>query len=292
MRKSWRAGGIYGIVFAVTLLCFFYEFSDIKGLFSGMTALAFSLLSATVVLVHGIKALRLYFALYGSELRLWEYLEVYGLVTPVSVILPWKAGELFRMYGYGQRIGNGLRGTVTVLFDRFVDTAALVTLLLLLRLLTGGRLTPLLFLFLVFLFGAVVCFFVFPGVYRFWHRYLLRADATEHRLWGLKLLHSLEMVYREIEDVVKGRGLILYVLSLGAWAVETGSLVLIRRIGEESAGEVVSAYLSAAMGGIKSLELSRFIFVSVAALLAMELVLQAGKRLGCGLSGVGKGAGE
>ena len=77
--------------------------------------------------------------LYDIQLGLKVCLSTYCKVTPVSIILPFKMGELYRMYCYGRQSGIVLRSVVIILLDRFMDTAALVTVITLIWIFDGGR---------------------------------------------------------------------------------------------------------------------------------------------------------
>jgi len=60
------------------------------------------------VLVHVIKGFRLWFALYGKAIPLSDFIIQYCKVVPVSVVLPFKFGDLFRAYCFGHLITNYL----------------------------------------------------------------------------------------------------------------------------------------------------------------------------------------
>lgn len=230
---------------------------------------------STVVIVHIIKAGRLYLVLYGSDITFKEYSKAYCKVTPVSMIIPYKLGEFFRMYCLGKTLGNMIRGIVIIILDRFMDTIALVTMILVMRIFYGGYITSLAYILMIFLVGVLILYFAFPGVYKFWKRYMLRAKATERKLSILKMLNTLNHMYEEIQGVSKGRGIILYFMSLIAWGVEIGSIVL--QVGIFSNTDVssdVAVYLSSAMGVNSSNELKLFVFVSVIAMLIIYFIVK------------------
>ncbi|MDE7312660.1 MAG: lysylphosphatidylglycerol synthase domain-containing protein [Eubacterium sp.] len=233
------------------------------------------ILIGTVVTVHIVKAGRLYLALYGSDITLYTYMKTYCKVAPVSVLIPYKLGEIFKMYCYGKQLNSFLRGIVIVLFDRFIDTIALVTMIVFVRIFHGGNIVPLVYAFIIFLLFLLLLFFVFPGVHRFWKKYLLSAKATEHKLAILKILDVFYLIYQEIVNVSKGRGMILYVLSFIAWGTEIGSLVFLHGIAEEGArNEMISHYLSSAMGMGSSTELKQFVSMSVLLLIVFYAALK------------------
>ena len=227
----------------------------------------------TVLLVHTVKAIRLYLALYGTDISRSACMKLYCKVTPVSVVLPWKLGEFFRIYCCGSELKSLLKGVVIILLDRFFDTIALVTMMLFLWLLWGGALPMLVYGFLVFLALVVLVYLGFPGMHEVWKKYLLSSKATAHKLQLLKLLDAASRIYKEIRGVLHGRGSLLYILSILAWGAEIGSLYLLRSPGEDP-GETVSAYLSAAMGIGTSVELQRFVIFTILLLICAYALIK------------------
>lgn len=219
-------------------------------------------------------------ALYGYGVNLISYMKTYCKVTPVSVVIPFKLGEFFRMYCYGNQLGDGLKGIVIILLDRFMDTIALVTAILLGWAFNGGQITAFVYLLLVFLVFVLLLYFVYPGVYKFWKRYLLRAKASKRKLAVLKMLETLNKIYCEIENVAKGKGIILYFMSLLAWGVEIGSLTLLQGISKDGeVSQIILDYLASAMSGNQSIELKQFVIKSVVLLIVLYLVIKAGEMI-------------
>ena len=236
----------------------------------------------TVLLVHAVKAIRLYLALYRLDMSRSVCMKLYAKVTPVSVVLPWKLGEFFRIYCCGAELKSYLKGVVIIVLDRFFDTVALVTMILLVWLIGGGSLPPLIYALLIFLGLVLLLYFAFPGMYEVWKHYLLSSKATAHKLSMLKLLDGTFRIYREIKGVLHGRGSMLYILSVLAWGVEIGSLALLHGA-EGHLGETVSCYLSAALGMGDSAELKRFVVFTILLLILAYIVIKlaetlAGKR--------------
>ena len=145
-----------------------------------------------------------------------------------------------------------------------MDTAAVVTVILLVGTFSGGHMTPFIFLFLVFLTVVLLIYFVLPGICEFWRKYLLRAKATEQRLAILELLKTFNMIYQEIENVAKGKGVILYFISLFSWGIEIGSVAVLNGILKEGElSTMISGYLISEMNGHPTVELQQFVFTSI-----------------------------
>lgn len=271
---------INSFVLGITAIWFIYRFYDIQGIFVKSTPISVVSIMGTALLIYGIKFCRLYLALYDTQLGLEICLTTYCKVTPISIILPFKVGEFFRIYCYGRQIGSLLKSVVIILLDRFMDTAALVTAIALVWIFYGERPSVFIYFLLIFLILSVCFYFVFPGIYRFWTRYLLCAKASEHKIWALKTLESIHTLYSEIENVVKGRGMILYFLSLAAWGIEISNITLINYMtGGNHTGVVISEYLLSAMSRRQFPEFDQFVFISVIGFVLLFWMLWVRKML-------------
>lgn len=278
MNEKKRKMAYYGantISICAASVFFARNYKNVSGLFEEKRMESILLLLITAMTVHCIKAGRLYFALYGNSIRFKKYLMIYCKVTAVSNVIPFKIGEFFRMYCYGNEIGSLLKGIVIVLLDRFMDTAALVIVFTGTWVIFNGKqISKLAMAFMVFLTVVIMLYFIFPGFYRYWKKYFLQAEASEHRLLALKALENLQTLYQEIEQVIKGKGVIMFGLSMIAWTVEIGSVVLLDQIYlHNDRYDVVMGYLMAAMSNGESEGLSRFIFISVLLLAVTYLLL-------------------
>ncbi|SFN78369.1 Lysylphosphatidylglycerol synthase TM region [Pseudobutyrivibrio sp. UC1225] len=277
-KKSFAYNLINILVLLLAALIFFMNFEGLKD-FQQIGGGQILIIIATVMLVHFLKALRLYLALYGADITPSTYAKTYCKVTPVSILLPFKLGEFFRMYCYGHYTGNMLKGVVTVLMDRFMDTIALVTMIIVMWLGSGEAIIPLVYLLLVFIVAFVLMFLVFPGLYSYWKKFLLRADASTRKIAALKSLEAMNKVYLEIMNVSRGRGIILYVLSLLAWVTEIGSVVVLARMNginaDGSLTRKISEYLESALMGNQTIELRRFVLLSVVLMIVIYLFVKA-----------------
>lgn len=232
----------------------------------------YCILVVSVLLVHTIKATRLYLALYGADISRAKFLETYCLATPVSLLVPFKLGELFRMYSYGRLLGDYMKGIIIILLDRFMDTLALVTIILIGVVFFNTGMTPLAWFFVGFLLLLSIVYMVFPGTARYWKKLFITLDASPGKI---KILEKIELstnIYHEIEEVCRGRGVLLYGLSLLAWSIELCGLLL--QSGRAFMNiQLMNRYLFAAIGGASLDELRRFVIVSVALLLLVLVIL-------------------
>ena len=262
-------------VLLLAAIFFISEYNNIGDVFRKVEFLYVFIIVIAAFIVHMIKAGRLYLALYGAEMSFMTYLKIYCKVTLVSVVLPLKLGDCFRMYCYGKQLKNGLKGIVIVLFDRFIDTLALVSIVFVISAFSGGNVTPFMYVLLLFLVSVMLVYSVFPRVYKFWNKYILRAKATSQKLAVLKVLNSLNHIYQEILYVTRGKGIVLFFMSLIAWAVEIGYISILDKLfGDGELSQTISVYLISVMNNKQSVKLKQFIVISVLMMLTIYIIVK------------------
>ncbi len=260
---------------AAAALLFYYFYRDPCALFAGFDTDGIVLMAGAAVTVHLLKAFRLYFALLGCGMSLRAHLKQYCKAAVIRVLLPFKTGEFFQMYCYGHNIKNYLRGAVIVLTDRFADTLALVTLLLFLPAFGNSKTAGVYIIFVSFIVLVVFIYAAFPSIHKYWKSYLIKSGTGTQTLTALKILGYLNRLYGEMSEIITGKGIILYILSLCAWITEIGCMFLINRAeNTNDAVGFVSGYLNAAMRGSGSVLLLRFIFVSVITMAVFYAILE------------------
>lgn len=263
------------LVLLLATIVFVFEYAGVE-IFNTASVQQILIVAISVVLVHVVKASRFYLALYGQTVTSSVYIKTYCKVTPISLLFPLKIGELFRMYCYGRTIGNMLRSIVIVLLDRFMDTSALLTILVAMLIWEGGRITTLIYILIAFIILLLFIFFVFPATYAYWKKYILSADATIGKNKVLRSLEYLNRIYGEVENVIKGRGILLYLMSIMAWAIEIGGVTIIKRLQIDSGAldEIILQYLSSALKGNQVIEMRQFVFISIVLMIAIYVLVK------------------
>ena len=275
MKEKYRYNLINLIILLTSACIFIKEYQYIENILVNIDFIYFIILTISVIFIHAIKAIRLYLLLYDTNISLYEHLKIYCKVIPIITILPYKLGEFFRIYCYGRQIKSLNKGLIIILLDRFMDTLALVTMIFIVSIFNGNNLSLLTYVLIIFLITMFVIYFIFPGIYNFWKKFLMSSKATENKISILKAMHEIKKVYNEISKLMSGRGFILYVLSLMAWGIELASLALIKfSLQEYSLINDFSLYLSSALGVNDSIELRRFVIVSILVLIVAYIALK------------------
>ena len=232
------------------------------------TAAAIFVLAISAVMVHGLKGLRLYFALYEKQLPAGLFIRQYCKVTPAVMILPFKTGDLFRAYCFGYHLRDYMAGVAVIMFDRFVDTVALITVMLAISLYLSVSFDSVFFFLFFALCVLGIVYFVCPGMCAYWKRYFMMQKATKGKLRLIRFISNVQREYLELQAVVNGKFLIAYLLSLLAWMVEIGGLyILSSLIFKADRALIIKKYLDSGLTGTGSEYLGSFIGFSVLLLL-------------------------
>ena len=200
--------------------------------------------------VHIIKMMRMYLILLDRKITFERFVPAYFRTTLVNLVIPYKLGEIYRVFVYF-RISEGFKtGFFSVLTDRFFDTFAIVLILLPYQMLTMGRVTIPVLLLAGFLVVVVLGYAITPSTYRFLNKYIIQYRTSNRSLSILKTLEVIHDWYEYVRTLVSGRYGILILLSLGAWLLEI--LVLMGFAGFVGLGFKVSdfgAYIESIISG-------------------------------------------
>lgn len=228
-----------------------------------------------VALGHLLKGFRLYFLFSGEKITLVEFAKQYCKTVPISVIIPFKLGEIFKVYCYGYSIRNYPMAIVYILIDRFFDTLALLSIITLATQFTNGNFTWV--FYLLFLFGLLIfeIYLVLPSICMYWIKYLLQARASRSNLRILSIISAVKNICNAVSTAVKGKGIIVFSLSVISWIVEIGGLALLSNIdgNASSAVTMITNYLGAALGIGHSSSLNYFVVMTIVMLIICYAVL-------------------
>lgn len=258
------------VLLSITVFSFHY-FEVFKEVFGrNPLSLIVSVLTMSAVLI--IKYIRLYFIFYGLNVGESEHIKLFSLTTFVNLFLPFKLGDIFRCYCYGYAIGNYVQGFCYIMLDRFMDTLALVTALGCLSIIYENKIPLLLFLLIAFLTILIFLYFLFPGLYGYWNKYFLKSTATKRKLSALHIIKKSNEVYTILKENIRGKGIILYLLSLVAWAIEsTGFWIIANYPNSNTNAANLFMYLRAALG-IGTLREQELFMIACAVISALSYI--------------------
>lgn len=182
------------------------------------------LLTATAVygLAHAFRFVR--FALLVGAPRLRPLIGVYLVSTGASYAIPFKLGELFRVYWIGRYTSKMQRGLIVVWMERAMDASVIILLYLLISAIRpdalpqgmSGALIVIPFMIIL----SVLMLKVLPENLGNLNLWILQAYRGKQATARLKLLSRVASFAKESMAALTNRTLSLWILTLCIWGLE------------------------------------------------------------------------
>lgn len=182
------------------------------------------------IMVHFFKMLRFYIILIEQKIDFFRFMKVYVKITFVNMTLPFKSGELFRIYCFANETQNSKVGILSVIIDRFFDTCALLLILLPYDLIIGSTITPVTLLLIVFTVSIMFLYRVFMPIYIYLNRYLIVNGNGKNSIKLLHVIESGKTWYDYIKELIKGRSSLVLIFSCFGWIFEFIVLMSIQKL--------------------------------------------------------------
>lgn len=275
MRRNDFLYYLINICFIVAaFLCI--NFSQIMGLqFSPMMIASLLIL---FLMIHGLKFARMYFILLEEKLPLWRAMKIYVKATFVSTLVPYKIGELFRMYCYGSEINHFAKGIIAVLIERFFDAISLC--LILIPSIIGGWQGNYMFpvLLVAFLIIVAAVYMAFDGTYKYLNRFLITNSGGKKGLRSLATLERIKSFFTTAKSMLKGRQMVIMLLSLLSWIIECCMLwVMGWFMGKEVTLASIGEYISDGFFGVENIFFNNYIYLCMTVFLILLVIIYAKK---------------
>ena len=200
----------------------------------------------TAFIVNIIKAVRMYVIMFGYEFSICKFIRFYIVTAFANITIPFKCGELYRGYYLGVLLGSFSEGYLMVIFDRFVDTLALISIVIGVNIFLGTDMGVVYLLLSGFLFIALTAYLLFPPLYKYWNHYLIFNRSSKNTLKALHFLEVCHKTFEKISGIANGRFVMLYIISLAAWIVEISSILIVN---SDAKKNYVSEYLKKILTG-------------------------------------------
>lgn len=188
------------------------------------------------VVVHFFKMMRIYIILMEQNINYIRFIKIYTKITFVNITLPFKTGELFRIYCFSKETKNSKVGVLSVIIDRFFDICTLLIILIPYDIVVNKAVSPVTFLLILFAIIALFLYRVFLPTYVYLNKYLITNGNTKNTINVLKILDNSKVWYEYIRKLLKGRSSLVFILSGLGWIVEFFVLMCIKIVMNESFG--------------------------------------------------------
>ncbi len=164
--------------------------------------------------------------------------------APVSFIVPFKLGELYRWQQLAWLSGSPIGSLVILLLERTLDAVVLLIVLAAL-IIVGGQLPPHTELLSTLLALATMlglfAVFIAPGCLEAMQVYILRHHSAPRARRVLRVVDSTRTIAAGTNERLRGNIVLLFFLSAAIWTLEGGTLfVLAERFNRETSGFLTS----------------------------------------------------
>lgn len=216
----------YQIINVVIILTtFFYLFlnfsSDILSIiFYSNKKLLFLLIIFLILGVYFIKGVRFYFLMLEQKIETRRFFKLYLKTTMINLILPFKLGEAFKIYCYGEEIKSYKTSIICVLIDRYFDTIPLFFILGIISMSKEKNVSAILVIILGFMLICSILYFLFNSFYFYTNRFLIMNSYSKNVINYLIILEKLKKEKDNIKLLLKNKVGIYLLLSTLAWIFE------------------------------------------------------------------------
>lgn len=179
---------------------------------------------------HLLRGFRLYVILLDFERSFARILALYATLTFVNRMFPFKFGEVFRFFEFTHLFKSPRLAIVVIATERFFDAVILIWLLVYGLMLDSSIITDTTVLLIVLSVVVIFGVLIYRGLPGF-ARYLRHLAATRSRgqrgLTALRLAAWLEDIWHDVHRLLKGRAVVLALISFAVWTLEIAAMALI-----------------------------------------------------------------
>lgn len=217
----------------------------------------FMTLSVSTILI--LKAVRIYFLLMYNKLSFSNFVHVYLQTTYINLLLPFKLGELYRIYRFTVLSNNMALGVTVVIVDRVFDSLPLCIYILSSRVISGSAISLAFIFIVVFIMIFLLFYFMFGSFYKLLNHFFIFKSESTRGLKALYILKELKKIHQLCENIVKDKVIILLTISTVCWGIEFLTAYLNSSSGNSG---IIINYVNAVLFGEYSRPLLLFIQTS------------------------------
>ena len=274
MLKNRLAYFLINVFFVVVALCFV----NYSGLLSARIEWPNILvIMGLFLLIHVARFIRMYFILLEDLIRPTRFLQLYVKTTFVSTLIPFKIGELFKMYCYGVETQSAMKGVMAVAIEKFFD-AMVLCMFMVPYALSEGALTPLLVILLLFAVLMIVFYFSFGGTYKYLNSFLVCRGGGRKTIVYLRVLEGIKRAYDGAKRTLSGRFVLLLFLSVLAWGLE-GLLLSVLNSGNLFDFGAATSYVSDAFFGVNNASFEQYVYLCAIVFFLIMIIIYGRKYL-------------
>lgn len=190
-----------------------------------------------IIMILIIKYVRIVSIMMYGNINTERIIKTYIKTVFVLIFFPFKLGELYRIYAFSREYGSLSKGIFTVIIDRFFDLLGLLVVYYFIYILNNGIIFNdyLINMLLIICMIVILIYFSFARTITVYKRYIITNIHSKNIIPVLKYIYILNNMYIYISNIIKDRGMFLFILSIIAWILEYVALnITVNELGYES----------------------------------------------------------
>lgn len=208
--------------------------------------------------IHIVRIIRQYIILMDNKLKLSNLTSAYLKSSLTNTIVPFKIGELFKIYLYGYEMDNYRKSFLGVIIDKCFDAVVLLVLFISTELFYHQPLSFITILLLIFVGLMVIIYISFENTYNFLNKYLIINKNSSLSIKCLKILEELKSIFSDVKNMIKDRIMLILVLTSLSWVLEIWFVSIISKMANMNSSFMdFINYMNSSFIGISN-ELSKY----------------------------------
>ena len=237
-----------------------------------------------LALIHLFKFIRIYFILLEERIPIKRMAKIYIKTTFVSIVFPYKLGEVFKMYSFGNEINSYPKGTVAVLIDKLFDAIILCAVLIPYEIIKVGKISKLSLLLLVFIVVILLIYLCFEGTYKYLNKFFIIQIKSKKGLFVLKVLEESNNIFNYSKNMIKGRQIVLLAISALIWLLESIFIYIIAGFIDMIPQLItIIEYISDAFLGINNILFNKYVYLCTVGFLVIIILIYMKKFISGGV---------
>lgn len=180
--------------------------------------------------IHIIRIIRQYIILMDNRLKLGNLSMSYLKSSLTNTIVPFKIGELFKIYLYGYEMNDYRKSFLGVVIDKCFDAVALLVLFITAEIYFHQPLSFITILLLIIVSLMIIIYASFENTYQFLNKYLILNKNSKLSIKCLKILEELKNIFIDVKNMIKDRVILILVLTSLSWVAEIWFVSIISKM--------------------------------------------------------------
>jgi len=178
---------------------------------------------------HGVRILRLAFLIGGWRVGFREVASLHLMTSAVSLAVPLKLGELYRVAELSSLTGGAVRAIVIVWCERAFDAVVLLVMLAVAITQIPGAVTEvgaIAAFVTAFVVATAIMLYIVPDNLRRLGVFIIRRYRSPASVSALKAIETMRQASREVPDLLQSKVASLATLTALIWLCEVGTFAL------------------------------------------------------------------